>query len=156
MCFDTAASNAHVPSACRCTADRQAAENVHPVADGAHSAGDLAGTSAGAISDQTQATPRKFNGANDYVLVSQNKLGTYCDVTIDTWIKFGRDALSTGTQCSQLGSGWTQGTGSAAFECPGTVRTSLVTPCLHTTLCPAALSRSSRAAIGCGRATVLH
>ena len=92
-----------------------------PVVGAAHGAGhDLGGTSAGAISDETQATPRKFNGANDYVQVSQNKLGTYCDVTIDTWIKFGPDAFSKEALCSQLGPGWTLTTGSPAYECPGT------------------------------------
>ncbi len=152
MCLDTSGASGQIEGCYLSTTPRSCDRS--PVATGAHSAGhDLAGTSAGAISDQTQATPRKFNGGNDYVQVSQNKLGTYCDVTIDTWIKFGRDALST-DQCSQLGYGWTQGTaGYAATECPGTVR-NLWSLLACTPYC-AALSRLSRATIGGGRESVL-
>lgn len=126
-----------------------------PVVDAAHGAGhDLGGTSAGAISDETQAAPRKFNGANDYVKVSQNKLGTYCDVTIDTWIKFGRDAFLPG--CSQLGRGWTAGTGSPAYECPGTtVRNRWSSFLVCTPLSCATLKVASRCHRWKGRSTAL-
>jgi hypothetical protein len=85
-----------------------------------------AGPAAGHISDQAQASPRKFNGGGDYVMISQNKLGTYCDVTIDTWIKFGANALAQ-DQCPTLGAGWVRGSGNIAYDCPGAVRKSTAT-----------------------------
>ena len=70
-----------------------------PLVAGAHSSGT---THAGIISAQAEAMPRKFNGAADYVSVP--KLGSYCDVTIDAWIKFGANALEP--NCASLGAGW--------------------------------------------------
>ena len=60
--------------------------------------------------------PRKFNGAADYVSVP--KIGSYCDVTIDTWIKFGQNSLEP--NCASLGAGWTliSPGGSQMVECP--------------------------------------
>ena len=47
-----------------------------------------------AINEAATASARRFNGAGDYVHVP--KLGSYCDLTIDTWLRWAPNFMTPG------------------------------------------------------------
>ena len=47
-----------------------------------------------AINEAAKASARRFNGAGDYVHVP--KLGSYCDLTIDTWLRWAPNFMTPG------------------------------------------------------------